>query len=69
MASEGGKPKKKLTGRTRSIILTREQDERLDRLVEAGADYGVSNRNQLIRLLAEHGTVGDIRTMAARRDG
>lgn len=58
------RPKKRtVNGVTRSLLLTKPQDERLNRLV--GAFPGL-NRNQLVRLVAEKARPEDIQMLIDR---
>jgi len=57
---------KTVNGQTRSVIFTQEQDDRLNRLIEAAGDYGVKNRNQLLRLVADKMTPSDVRSLVDR---
>lgn len=59
--------KKTVNGKTRSIIFTQEQDDRLENLVERARDYGVANRNQFFRLIAEKMVPSDVRSLVDRK--
>lgn len=52
----------KRNGKTRSILLTPDQDARMDRLI---GDTGL-NRNKLVRLMAEKMTPEDVKELNGR---
>lgn len=55
--------KKTVNGITRSLLLTQEQDRRLEWLCQETE----MNRNALVRLVAEQMTPREVRELAARR--
>lgn len=55
--------KKTVNGVTRSLLLTKEQDDRLDWLCQETE----LNRNALVRLVAEQMTPREVRVLADRR--
>jgi hypothetical protein len=58
---------KTVNGKTRSIIFTQEQDDRLEKLLEKVGEYGVANRNQFFRLVAEKMVPSDVRSLVERK--